>query len=81
MSKKLFVGNLSFQTTESDITAAFETFGSIESVVLVDRQVQGQNRTYRYRVHYAQGSLFLICSLDGSGMIQGIWYESDTAPG
>ena len=27
MSKKLFVGNLSFQTTESDITSAFERYG------------------------------------------------------
>jgi len=32
MSKKIYVGNLSFQTTETEITQAFSGFGPVESV-------------------------------------------------
>src|SRR5215471_10626551 len=44
MSKKLYVGNLSFQTTESDITAAFETFGAIESVSIITDRDTGRSK-------------------------------------
>jgi hypothetical protein len=48
MSKKLFVGNLPFQTTESDITAAFETFGSIESVSIITDRDTGRSKGFGY---------------------------------
>ena len=35
MSKKVYVGNLSFQTTESDVRSAFEQFGTVESVTII----------------------------------------------
>ena len=39
MSKKLYVGNLSFSSTESDLRAAFESHGSVDSVnVIMDRE-------------------------------------------
>ena len=50
MSKKLFVGNLSFQTTESDITAAFETFGSIESVSIITDRDTGRSKGFGFVV-------------------------------
>jgi hypothetical protein len=70
----------------SDLTPGLRTrlatvlskFGSIQSVVLVERTAHGQGETYRYRVGYPDGSLFVICSLDRKGLIQGIWYEVDT---
>jgi cold-inducible RNA-binding protein len=50
MSKKLFVGNLSFQTTESDITAAFETYGSIESVTIITDRETGRSKGFAFVV-------------------------------
>ena len=38
MAKKLYVGKLSYGTTESDLRTLFEEFGSVESVqVIMDR--------------------------------------------
>lgn len=38
MSNKLFVGNLSFQTTENDLQDAFAAFGSVtETNLMMDR--------------------------------------------
>jgi cold-inducible RNA-binding protein len=50
MSKKLFVGNLSFQTTESDITTAFEAFGSIESVSIITDRETGRSKGFGFVV-------------------------------
>src|SRR5262249_31136539 len=36
------------------LAEALSKFGSIQSVVLVERTAQGQSRTYRYRVGYAE---------------------------
>ncbi len=38
MAKKLYVGNLSYGTTDSDLRAMFEEFGAVESAqVIMDR--------------------------------------------
>ena len=38
MAKKLYVGNLSYGTTDSDLQTMFEEFGSVESAqVIMDR--------------------------------------------
>jgi RNA recognition motif-containing protein len=39
MSSKLFVGNLSFNTTENDLNAAFAAFGTVtETNLMMDRE-------------------------------------------
>ena len=39
MAKKLYVGNLSYGTTDSDLRSMFEEFGSVESTqVIMDRE-------------------------------------------
>ena len=38
MSKKIYVGNLSFQSTPSDITQAFSGFGPVESVSVISER-------------------------------------------
>ena len=48
MSKKLFIGNLSFQTTESDITAAFEQFGTLESVQIITDRDTGRSKGFGF---------------------------------
>ena len=46
--KNLFVGNMSFQTTESEIRAAFEPFGQVTRVhVVMDRET-GRARGFAF---------------------------------
>jgi cold-inducible RNA-binding protein len=48
MSKKIYVGNLSFQTTESDITQAFSGFGSVESVSIITDRDTGRSKGFGF---------------------------------
>jgi cold-inducible RNA-binding protein len=67
MSKKLFVGNLSFQTTESDITTAFESFGSVESVSIITDRDTGRSKGFGFvTMEEAEGADKAIAALNGS---------------
>ena len=66
MSKKLFVGNLSFQTTESDITAAFETFGSIDSVSIITDRETGRSKGFGFVVMAEEAADKAIAQMNGS---------------
>ena len=48
MSKKIYVGNLSFQTTESDITQAFSGFGPVESVSIITDRETGRSKGFGF---------------------------------
>ena len=48
MSKKLFVGNLSFQTTEGDVTSAFEQCGAVESVAIITDRDTGRSKGFGF---------------------------------
>ena len=48
MSKKLFVGNLSFQTTESDINQAFAGYGPVESVSIITDRDTGRSKGFGF---------------------------------
>ena len=45
---KLYVGNLSFQTTADDLQAAFEPFGTVAEVVLVSDRDTGRSRGFAF---------------------------------
>jgi cold-inducible RNA-binding protein len=66
MSKKLFVGNLSFQTTESDVTSAFEQCGAVESVSIITDRNTGQPKGFGFVVMEEEGASKAIASLNGS---------------
>jgi RNA recognition motif-containing protein len=66
MSKKLFVGNLSFQTTESDISAAFETFGSIDSVSIITDRETGRSKGFGFVVMAEEAADKAIAQMNGS---------------
>jgi cold-inducible RNA-binding protein len=66
MSKKLYVGNLSFQTTESDITSAFEQCGSVESVSIITDRDSGRSKGFGFVVMEDEGADKAIASLHGS---------------
>ena len=44
--KKGVVGNLSFQTAESDITTAFQAFGLVESVSIITDRDSGRSKGF-----------------------------------
>ena len=48
MSKKLFVGNLSFQTTEDDLTGLFAQAGEVESVRIITDRDTGRSRGFGF---------------------------------
>ena len=48
MSKRLFVGNLSYQTTESDITNLFEQAGEVESASIITDRDTGRSKGFAF---------------------------------
>ena len=48
MPKKMFVGNLSFQTTENDVRNAFEPFGAVESVAIISDRDTGRSKGFGF---------------------------------
>jgi RNA recognition motif-containing protein len=48
MSSKLYVGNLPYQTTESDLQALFEGSGSVASINIVRDRATGQARGFAF---------------------------------
>src|SRR5919205_2172350 len=48
MSMKLYVGNLSFQTTHDDLQALFAQAGTVESVNLIEDRETGRSRGFGF---------------------------------
>ncbi len=48
MQSKLYVGNLSFETTQSDLESAFGAFGNVQSVNLVTDRDTGRPRGFGF---------------------------------
>jgi RNA recognition motif-containing protein len=48
MTKKLYVGNLSFQTTENDLDALFAQVGEVESVRIITDRDTGRSRGFAF---------------------------------
>jgi RNA recognition motif-containing protein len=48
MSTKLYVGNLPYQTTESDLQTLFETVGAVATINIVRDRATGQARGFAF---------------------------------
>jgi len=48
MSTKLYVGNLPYETSESDLQTLFETVGTVSTVNLVRDRATGQARGFAF---------------------------------
>jgi RNA recognition motif-containing protein len=66
MSKKIFVGNLSFQTTESDITNAFAQYGNVESVNIITDRDSGRSKGFGFVLMDEGGAEKAVATLNGS---------------
>ena len=45
---RIYVGNLSYQTTEEDLRMAFETYGLIESAKVIQDKYSGQSKGFGF---------------------------------
>lgn len=48
MSKKIYVGNLSFQATEDEVRGMFSEFGAIESLAMINDRETGRFRGFAF---------------------------------
>lgn len=46
--KKLYVGNLSYETTEAHLKEAFSAFGSVRSVTLIQDRETGRSKGFGF---------------------------------
>ena len=65
MSKKIFVGNLSFQTTENDLNNAFAQHGTVEAVAIITNRDTGRSKGFGF-VTMTEGADKAIAQLSGS---------------
>jgi cold-inducible RNA-binding protein len=66
LSKKLFVGNLSFQTTENDVTDAFAHVGAVEAVSIITDRDTGRSKGFGFVTMSEEDADKAIGKLNGS---------------
>ncbi|WP_319542487.1 RNA-binding protein [uncultured Pseudodesulfovibrio sp.] len=65
MSKNLYVGNLSWTSTEDEVRAAFEAYGEVTSVKLIEDRETGRPRGFGFVEMDDNGAREAIAALDG----------------
>lgn len=74
LDMSLFTTNLASSlnaSVKSGMSDALRNPGAIRSIVLVERQINGDKRQYRYRVTYANDSLFFVCTFNKDEKVTG----------
>lgn len=66
MSKNLYVGNLPWSASEQDVRAAFEAFGEVISVKLIEDRETGRPRGFGFVEMEDQAAAEAIDKLDGT---------------
>jgi RNA recognition motif-containing protein len=65
MSTKLYVGNLPYETSESDLQALFESAGTVSTVTIVRDRATGQARGFAFvEMSDADGAQRAVSELD-----------------
>ncbi len=65
MSKKLYVGNISFQTTQDDLVQAFSQYGTVTSAEVVMDRDTGRSRGFAF-VEMSNGADEAIAAMNGA---------------
>lgn len=66
MNRKIYVGNISFDTTESDLESLFATHGTVASVKVITDRETGRSRGFAFVEMDADGADDAIRALDGT---------------
>ena len=65
MTKKMYVGNLAFQSTEDDIENLFSQHGEVKSVNLITDRETGRSRGFAFVEMSVEDADAAMQSLDG----------------
>lgn len=65
MSKKIYVGNLSFQVREEEVREMFEAYGTVESIAMINDRDTGRFRGFCFVEMPDAEALAAIEALDG----------------
>ena len=65
MSKKLYVGNISFQTTSDELVQAFSQYGTVTSAQVVTDRETGRSRGFAF-VEMESGADEAIAAMNGA---------------
>src|SRR2546430_8746164 len=66
MSKKIYVGNLSFRTTEEELTSLFEQIGAVEAVSIITDRDTGRSKGFGFVTMSDEDAEKAIAQLNGS---------------
>ena len=66
MAKKIYVGNLSFQTTENDLSELFATFGTVDAVSIITDRDTGRSKGFGFVTMDDENAEKAISGLNGS---------------
>jgi len=64
MSKNLYVGNLSFDTTGDSLRGLFEQYGEVDSAKVITDRESGRSRGFGF-VEMSNGADEAVAALDG----------------
>lgn len=66
MAKKIYVGNLNFQTTEQELTELFQSYGNIVSVDIITDKFTGRSKGFGFiEMENEEEADSAISALDG----------------
>jgi len=68
LSKKLYVGNLPFSTTDQDLREVFEKHGTVESVAVISDRETGRSRGFAFVEMDDAGADAAMRAIDGNEM-------------
>ncbi len=68
MTKKMYVGNLAFQSTEDDIQNLFSQYGTIESINLITDRETGRSRGFAFVEMENEAAQKAMQGLDGTDL-------------
>jgi RNA recognition motif-containing protein len=69
LSKKLYIGNLSFNTTEDELRAVFQRHGSVDSVAVITDRETGRPRGFAFvEMSEPSSAADAIRALDGTDL-------------
>ena len=66
MAKKVYVGNLSFQTTDTELNDLFAPFGEVESVSIITDRDTGRSKGFGFVAMSDDGAEKAISQLNGT---------------
>src|SRR5262249_55976082 len=66
MAKKIFVGNLSFQTTDNDLNDLFAQFGAVESASIITDRETGRSKGFGFVAMDEESADKAISQLNGT---------------